>query len=541
MSKGGNGLDKLSIGMMVGRGLAGGKLSVNVTVWVWMTLVFVNFYSRIPKKFVRKFRDELSGFATIIASDGQVWQVGLLKNGGKIWFHHGLQDFIEYYSICVGYFLVFKYEKRSNFHVIILDMSTFEISYPYNFEEPKKKENLIHKKEDYRDQQSAANPNSSSNKCKMEEHVEVNTNTAHNGEDEHPTRIKDLHKVRALLEDKRIFLSQKYKFSSAKERERLFTLARSLKPTNPSFVIVLWPSHLHNHFMSLPAKFANMYLTRDTERIKVRASNGREWPVQIGWKKNGCLALRGWTRFLNDMKLKTRDICVFELMRTEYLLLEVLVFKESGKHVPSKFLERHNLNLPDSMIFRNEQGRQWPGQAFRWNDGYFLVFKYEKRSNFHVIILNMSTFEISYPYDFEEPKNKENLIHKKEDYRDQQGAANLNSSSNKCKMEEHVEVNRTPLTMVKTKIQLKSKYLPAQFTNRYLTRDIERFKVRASNGREWPVRMSWKNHGCCALRGWTKFLNDMKIKTRDICVFELIQTKDLLLEVSLFKESGKVI
>ncbi|KAK3219442.1 hypothetical protein Dsin_013412 [Dipteronia sinensis] len=292
-----------------------------------------------------KFRNELSTFATIIASDGRVWRVGLSKNEGMIWFDDGWQDFMEYYSICIGYFLVFEYEKRSNFHVIIFDTSTFEVSYPYNFEKPKKEENLIHhdeieKEEDYRNQKGSANLDSSrsrhecempSKNCKMEEPVQVKTDTTDNGEDEHPTQITDLHKLKALLEDKRIFLSRNYNFSSAKEKERLFTLARSLKPRNPSFMIVLWPSHLYSHTVYLPAKFANKYLTHDIEGIKVRASNGREWPVRIGWKNSGCNALRGWSKFLNDMKLKTGDICVFELIRTEDLLLEVSVFKESGK------------------------------------------------------------------------------------------------------------------------------------------------------------------------------------------------------------------
>ncbi|TXG64441.1 hypothetical protein EZV62_011435 [Acer yangbiense] len=282
---------------------------------------------RIPEKFVKKFRDELSAFATITTPDGRVWQVGLLKDGGKIWFHHGLQDFIEYYSICVGYFLVFEYEKRSKFHVIILDTSTFEISYPYNFEEPKKEENLIHKKEDYRNQQGASNLDRSSNKCKMKEQVEVNTNTTHDGEDEHPTPIKDVQKLRALLEDKGIFLSIKYNFSSVKERKRLFNLARSLKPRNPSFMIMFRPSHLYSRVVYLPAKFANKYLTHDTERIKLRASNGRKWPVQICWKRGGCNTQEGWTEFQDGMKLKAGDICLFELIRTEDLLLEVSVFK----------------------------------------------------------------------------------------------------------------------------------------------------------------------------------------------------------------------
>ncbi|KAK1560294.1 hypothetical protein Q3G72_024828 [Acer saccharum] len=300
---------------------------------------------RIPEKFVRKFRDELSDFATITTHNGRVWRVGLSKDEGMIWFDDGWQDFMEYYSIHLGYFLVFEYEKRSNFHVMIFDTSTFEVSYPYNFEEPKKEENLIHhdeieKDKDYRNQKGSANLDSSrprheremlSKNCKMKEQVQVKTDTADNGEDEKLTQISDLHKLKALLEDKRIFISRNYNFSSTKERDRLFTLAKSLKPRNPSFMIVLWESHLYSHTVYLPAKFTNKYLTRDAERIKLRTSNGREWLVRIGWNNGGCNALRGWTNFLNDMKLKLGDICVFELIRKEDLLLEVSVFKESGK------------------------------------------------------------------------------------------------------------------------------------------------------------------------------------------------------------------
>ncbi|TXG64382.1 hypothetical protein EZV62_011376 [Acer yangbiense] len=244
---------------------------------------------RIPEKFVREFGDELLAFATITAPD--------------------------------GYFLVFKYEKMSKFHVIILNTSNLEMSYPDNFDEPKR--GVIHHGQMEKELEMPRN------KRKMEKQVEVNTNTAHNGEDEHPTQIKDnenLHKLKALLEDKRIFLSRNYKFSSAKERERLFTLARSLKPRNPSFIIMLRSSHLYSRVVYLPAKFVNRYLTQDIKLIKLRASKGREWPVQIGWMYGGCNTMQGWTEFLNDMKLKAGDICVFELIRIEDLLLEVSVF-----------------------------------------------------------------------------------------------------------------------------------------------------------------------------------------------------------------------
>ncbi|KAI9182702.1 hypothetical protein LWI28_028032 [Acer negundo] len=389
---------------------------------------------RIPGKFVRKFKDELSVFATITTPDSRIWQVGLLKDGGKIWFYHGLQDFIEYYSICVGYFLVFEYERRSKFHVIILDKSTFEISYPYNFEETKKEENLIHKKEYYRNQQGASNLDRSSNKCKMEEQVEVNTNTAHDGEDEHPTRIKDVRKLRALLEDKRIFLSIKYNFSSVKERKRVFNLARSLKPKNPSFMIMFRPSHLYSRVMYLPAKFVNKYLTLDIERIKLQASNGRKWPVQICWKRGGCITQEGWTEFLDGMKLKAGDICLFELIRMEDLLLEVSVFKSGkvgfsfryGKTKLQKTRSQMRISKKFVRIFGNElstvtltvpNGQVWKVGLIRdgrtiwfrdgWHDfvqynsisaGYFLVFKYGGNSNFNVLIFDLTACEIEYPY-----------------------------------------------------------------------------------------------------------------------------------------------
>ena len=71
-------------------------------------------------------------------------------------------------------------------------------------------------------------------------------------------------------------------------------------------------------------------MTCDIERIKLRASNGRKWPVHICWKRGGCNTLEGWTEFVDGMKLKAGDNSLFELIRTEDLLLEVSVFK-SGK------------------------------------------------------------------------------------------------------------------------------------------------------------------------------------------------------------------
>ncbi|KAK7834223.1 B3 domain-containing transcription factor VRN1 isoform X1 [Quercus suber] len=87
---------------------------------------------RIPEKFVMKVRDDLSPVVTLSVPDGHVWQVGLKKVDNSAWFHNGWQDFVEHYSIRVGYFLVFRYEGNSSFFVHIFNLANSEVNYQNN-------------------------------------------------------------------------------------------------------------------------------------------------------------------------------------------------------------------------------------------------------------------------------------------------------------------------------------------------------------------------------------------------------------------------
>ncbi|OVA05171.1 B3 DNA binding domain [Macleaya cordata] len=88
----------------------------------------------LPRKFVRKFGKELSEVGVIIVS-GKMWHVELSKADGEISFQNGWQEIMDYYSIRIGHFLVFKYDGNSRFHVLIFDMSASEIEYPSHTED----------------------------------------------------------------------------------------------------------------------------------------------------------------------------------------------------------------------------------------------------------------------------------------------------------------------------------------------------------------------------------------------------------------------
>ncbi|KAJ0010814.1 hypothetical protein Pint_34187 [Pistacia integerrima] len=85
---------------------------------------------KIPQKIVTKFGDDLSSVATITVPNGRVWKFGVVKERGKVWFGNGWSEFVEYFSIGPGHLLVFQFKSNSNFHVVIFDMTAFEIEYP---------------------------------------------------------------------------------------------------------------------------------------------------------------------------------------------------------------------------------------------------------------------------------------------------------------------------------------------------------------------------------------------------------------------------
>lgn len=79
---------------------------------------------------MKKFGKELSNVALLSVPTGRVWHVGLERVDKRIWFVQDWQAFAEYYSLCYGDFLEFRYEGKSKFRVLIFDTTCSEIAYP---------------------------------------------------------------------------------------------------------------------------------------------------------------------------------------------------------------------------------------------------------------------------------------------------------------------------------------------------------------------------------------------------------------------------
>ncbi|KAL4595853.1 hypothetical protein ACB092_12G122100 [Castanea dentata] len=273
----------------------------------------------IPEKFVREFGDELSAVAKLTVPYGRSWQVGLEKADKNIWFCDGWKDFVKYYSICYGYFLVFEYQGNSNFHVLVFDKTATEIQYPL------------------------------SNNCKLEDQVDSmelddanismhdkNENEMSYSDDELPTKHEELREKSVKKEISG--MSSRGKLMMSRGRERAIQAARTFKPRNPSFMGIIGSANMHKHTMYIPARFAITHLC-GPQIAKLETSDGRQWSVNCHKRGRLTSAMnlgRGWTVFSRENSLEEGDVCVFELIKRKPVVLSVSIFRVVDYALPVK-------------------------------------------------------------------------------------------------------------------------------------------------------------------------------------------------------------
>ncbi|KAL5790809.1 hypothetical protein ACOSQ2_005697 [Xanthoceras sorbifolium] len=310
---------------------------------------FACILRRILEKFARIIGDELSAVATVTIPNGRVWQVGLTSDGKKIWFDDGWNDFVQYHSISVGHFLLFKYKKNSNFNVPIFNMSAYEIQYPYNGNDdsdekldlttPNPPLNSMENKDfdkcsrsssKVQPQQSPQNPAKPSvasalatnkkfkydydKRCKMEELEEKNKSTA----EVIDIKLKRTADKVGTSSGEAFFILLDLEILQLK-KERAMVAARLFKPKNPSFMVIFRSADNHNHHFYVPAEFGHRYFSGPM-CIKLLDSERKKWPAEISWSPLCRITrLGGFSK-----KLDEGDICVLELISRKKLKVSIL-------------------------------------------------------------------------------------------------------------------------------------------------------------------------------------------------------------------------
>ncbi|KAK3195648.1 hypothetical protein Dsin_026958 [Dipteronia sinensis] len=505
---------------------------------------------RIPEKFVRKFGDELSDVATMRLPNGHVWHVKLVKDGKEIWFHDGLHDFVKYHSICAGHFLVFKYEKNSNFHVLLFDTTACEVQYPDYCEELNDEKNSVRRDEMKTDNSveimGRRTPNPSLRSLRRTYRcVECGASL----ESKTTRHLNDPDSSTQNEHEEEVCRFSGSSSATTEERERAIEAAKAFEPANPFCSVVMRSTYVQKWcIMFLPACFSAEHLKGVSGFIKLQFSDGKQWPIHCQYGRRRAKLGEGWYEFTLENNLGEGDVCVFEVLRSRDIVLKVTVFRvlESAESVNRvSFFSALGKNRCRKCVAYLEttpkhvydpRSKRCKIEAVERIDNSDVVGDVsELRKTANKVAMHYSDAKNKSKYDDDEVLAllKDKGISVKQNFRKIAAEAKERAINIVRFLKPK---NPSFMIIFQSRSQDKySLYLPAEFASKYFSRDAKIIKLQVSDGREWPVQLCWRhNEAVDFITGWTTFSKENNLEEGDVCLFELIRMEDILLKVSVF-------
>ncbi|KAF2296042.1 hypothetical protein GH714_035812 [Hevea brasiliensis] len=262
----------------------------------------------IPRRFVRRYGSELSSPVFLKVPSGAKWQVQLVKCNGEIWLENGWQEFVEYYSLVFGYFLIFEFEQNCHFNVFVFDKSASEIDYPFNItnaydEEPNLEE-----------------------ECPDPE-IEETENDPTGGLDFAAKRSKE-----GMSNEKKSLdgvAGRKQPLTAEEKANALHNAGTKFKSGNPYFMIAMQPSYLHR--LCIPASFMKDYFNKNSGSVALITEDRETWSVDFSYTlcngRASATLRHGWKKFVQENHLEVGDVCVFELINRIAIRFKVGIFR----------------------------------------------------------------------------------------------------------------------------------------------------------------------------------------------------------------------
>ncbi|XP_026402805.1 B3 domain-containing protein LOC_Os12g40080-like [Papaver somniferum] len=477
----------------------------------------------IPKEFLKKFGHELSDIATIEVPSGSMWDVRLAKRRGAISFEKGWTEFMEFYSISVGHFLVFRYEGDSKFHVLIFNTTATEIEYP-----------IIHNfRSNYSDKAQLIDIDSSSTHSDSQASTE-NESSSSRDVDEH-----DFPKQRKVFATTKRSRSDTSRITKSKERAQ--RAAEAFRSEEPFFKAIMHASCVKSGGnMHVPSDFAIPYLQHKTTRVTLRVSGGKSWDVGVVFtvKCKKTTLSKGWSMFASDNRLHMGDVCVFELVDRKFFEMNVYIFRV----FKTNFKDKAQVVAIDSCSTESEnESTSTQSESSSSRDGQSNL---ETEPNNQLKLGDVCVFE---------PVDGKNIVMNVHIFRASQEAYSgekleTNAPRTARSKEKSLASAKSfkakkpsfKATMCRSYLEHGFVHVPAAFATQYLKHAVMKVTIRVSDGRTWKIQcITNGDNGKRAKlsKGWAKFVSDNHLNKGDICVFKLVNEETFELKASIVRVS----
>ncbi|KAI3413097.1 uncharacterized protein J3R85_016536 [Psidium guajava] len=504
----------------------------------------------IPKSFLRRHGKDLSGLVLLKVAGGSTWPVKLEKSDNDVvWLWRGWREFMEHYSIGHGYFVVFKYEGDSTFHVIIFDKSASEINYP----------------------------------------LSIQTHAAASPEGDFVSRRE---KNAVEIEDLEGLVPRPWPSSNGSSGEfggprslSALELASEFESDYPFFKLVMRPAYVRN-YLGIPCKFFRKHVQKNKQVATLRKSE-RSWQVKLRiYERRGMAFLStGWSSFVRETGLCVRDVCLFELIDRDDIVFRVSIFTShdwieiersqcrerslepafhgtpclspvsahekamgfESDHPFFKVVMRpsyvwNKLAVPCEFFRKHVQTNRQVA-TLRYSDRLWQV---KLRSNEHQ---GMACLSAGWPSFVRETGLRVRdvcvfeLIHRD----DMVFKVSIFTSDGLSPVSAHEKArgfeSDHPFFKVGMRPSYVRKYLgiPWEFFRKHVQKNKQVATLRYSD-RSWQVKLRIYEHKGAAFlsAGWSSFARETGLRLRDVGVFELTDRDDTVFRVSIFRNDGRI-
>ncbi|XP_040385111.1 B3 domain-containing protein Os11g0197600-like isoform X2 [Oryza brachyantha] len=337
---------------------------------------------KIPSSFNQCLQNQPTGMVSLADRSGNTWSAELTSDSEGFCFVHGWKQFVRDNFIQCGQFVVFTYDKRSHFSVVVFDPSGID-KMPSHFTHLSKK--LIIKTES--DEMGIDNAAITSEKmaplpkdnnrtagkiaidvdCHMEDRVllkksnEANvsgsakrkrsraslgkskaTSISHNSTKDEDMSCSKSPKAPFLMrfmsgevarrgkcmsrgQRQLRVISQRRPVTEA-EKDHALQRAKEFKSKNPFVLQIMMESYVYvGFFMNIPCEFVRECLPRTSKRITLWDPQGKAWAVNYVYYSDRSVGSfsGGWGKFAVGNNLEKFDVCVFELVQKDNIKVHI--------------------------------------------------------------------------------------------------------------------------------------------------------------------------------------------------------------------------
>lgn len=96
-------------------------------------------------------------------------------------------------------------------------------------------------------------------------------------------------------------------------------------------------------------------------------------------------------------------------------------------------------------------------------------------------------------------------------------------------------INKKQMCLVYNVFILLVQYLPSCFAEKNLSGVSGFIKLQTSEGRQWPVRCLYRGGRAKLSQGWYEFSLENNLGEGDVCVFELLKMREIVLKVTTYR------